>query len=167
MKKTEHIKIYSPKYVIELARKFRFNMTPAEKKLWEVLQKKKLNGLRFRRQHPIGRYIADFYCHEKRLIVEVDGSIHQLPERMEYDKVRDELLTEMHNVLHLQNEDVLSNVEYCKRRIIEAAANKLSPPSGDIGGRRPGGDQATIKSSPPLGDVGGWSAPTPKSPLGI
>jgi very-short-patch-repair endonuclease len=117
-----YIKEYSPKYVIELAQKFRLHPTPAEQRLWEVLQNKKPNGLRFRRQHPIGRYIADFYCHGKGLIVEVDEDIHLLPERMEYDKVRDEILVQMFTVLHLKNDAVLNNIEYCKRRIIDAAA---------------------------------------------
>jgi cyclase len=62
-------------------------MTSAEMVLWEKLSGSQL-GAKFRRQHPIGLYIADFYCHKYRLIVEVDGSIHNQPEIAEHDKTR-------------------------------------------------------------------------------
>jgi len=67
-------------------------MTGAEMKLWQELRNHKFKGLKFRRQHPIGRFIVDFYCHEKRLVVEVDGSIHDLTEVKERDEGREEEL---------------------------------------------------------------------------
>lgn len=64
------------------ARELRQELTPAERKLWAALRNKKLNGLKFRRQHPIDRFIVDFYCAAHKLVVEVDGDIHDTqPER--------------------------------------------------------------------------------------
>ena len=60
-------------------------MTGAEEKLWEQLRVKKLLGLRFRPQHLIDIFIADFYCHPVRLVIEVDGEIHKFREQKEYD----------------------------------------------------------------------------------
>jgi hypothetical protein len=58
--------------ILENARRLRENMTDYEKLLWEKLKRKQICGLRFRRQHPIDIFIADFYCHEVRLVVEID-----------------------------------------------------------------------------------------------
>ena len=58
------------------AHTLRSSMTEAEKVLWNELKSRKFQGLKFRRQHPIHWYIADFYCHEKRLVIEIDGGIH-------------------------------------------------------------------------------------------
>lgn len=66
----------------------RKKMTPAEKKLWERLKNSQLTSLKFRRQHPIDIFIADFYCHQKRMIIELDGGIHDMPEQKEYDEGR-------------------------------------------------------------------------------
>ena len=71
---------------LEAARLLRENMTYPEKLLWEKLKGKQICGLRFRRQHPIDLFIADFYCHEARLVVEVDGEIHK--QKKEYDDGR-------------------------------------------------------------------------------
>ncbi len=60
-------------------------MTPEEIKLWDYLRGKRICGLRFRAQHPIDRYIVDFYCHPIKLVIEVDGRIHKSKDRMEYD----------------------------------------------------------------------------------
>jgi very-short-patch-repair endonuclease len=62
-------------FVFELARELRRNMTDAENKLWNHL-KHGVGGLKFRRQHPLKNYIADFYCHKLKLIIEADGGIH-------------------------------------------------------------------------------------------
>ena len=66
----------------------RHNMTPAESRLWQRLRSGRLEGIHFRRQQVIGQFIADFYCHHARLVVEVDGGIHL--EQEEYDRSRDE-----------------------------------------------------------------------------
>ena len=64
---------YADQTTIDLAKKLRRKMTPYEKALWQRLRTHKIAGFKFRRQHPIKFYIADFYCHEARLVVEVDG----------------------------------------------------------------------------------------------
>ena len=73
--------------IFENAKHLRKKMTDAEQVLWYYL-KAGINGFKFRRQHPIGIYIADFYCHKVKLIIEVDGSIHNQPEVMESDEIR-------------------------------------------------------------------------------
>ncbi|MFL5239582.1 MAG: endonuclease domain-containing protein, partial [Rhizomicrobium sp.] len=68
----------------EAARQLRLNATDAERKLWYCLRDKRVLGLRFRRQQPIGPYIADFYCSAAKLVVELDGSQHA-DTRAQYD----------------------------------------------------------------------------------
>ena len=63
-------------------------MTPAEVALWQALRGRKLDGLRFRRQQGIGPYIVDFYCVEARLVVELDGAVHDAPSAQAYDAER-------------------------------------------------------------------------------
>ncbi|WOK05895.1 endonuclease domain-containing protein [Imperialibacter roseus] len=63
----------------------RKNHTAAENLLWQNLRGRKLGGHKFRRQHPVAGFIADFYCHEAKLVIELDGKIHNLSEQKEYD----------------------------------------------------------------------------------
>ena len=70
----------------------RENMTNAEKILWEKLRNKNFQNLKFRRQHPISLYIADFYCHELKLIIEIDGGYHSAEDQILRDKERTEVL---------------------------------------------------------------------------
>ena len=95
-------------------------MTPAEKILWDELKEKKLNGYRFRKQHPVYRYILDFYCHECLLAIEIDGDIHKV--RKDYDQYRDDYLKsigittlrftndEIHNTLNQVLEKIRDNL---------------------------------------------------------
>ena len=101
---------------IDRARKLRKNMTPEEKILWQRIRNRKFRGLKFTRQHPIVYdviynhrlfFIADFYCAEKKLIIEIDGKIHD--SQKEYDERRDEILTNMDlRVLRIKNEEIKS-----------------------------------------------------------
>jgi very-short-patch-repair endonuclease len=92
------------------ARTLRSNMTDVERLLWQSLRGKQINGHRFRRQHPIGKYIADFACVEQRLVVELDGGQHQ--EQLEYDQQRSEFLRlQGWRVLRFWNNQVLENIE--------------------------------------------------------
>src|SRR4051794_22135472 len=75
-----------PPGVLARAREMRHEQTPAEQKLWAVVRGKQLYGHKFRRQHPIGRFIADFYCAEARLVIELDGESHAA--QQEYDAIR-------------------------------------------------------------------------------
>ena len=98
--------------IIRRASELRKNMTEAERILWSALRRKQLNGRRFRRQHPIDRFIADFYCHEARLVVEVDGGIHQLRDQREYDIGRsDELDSLGLRVIRFTNEQVKNKLQ--------------------------------------------------------
>ena len=90
------------------ARALRHNQTDAERKFWEQVRNRRLAGLKFKRQHPIGSYIAD--CIEKRLIVELDGAQHMKQES--YDAEREAFLsTKGYCVLRFWNVDVLTNME--------------------------------------------------------
>lgn len=97
---------------LDLKRKLRSDATLAEHKLWFFLKAKKLGGFKFRRQHGIGPYIVDFYCSEKRMVIEIDGDIHALPENIKKDYLRTGYLKKLGlQVLRYTNEDVLNNIE--------------------------------------------------------
>jgi very-short-patch-repair endonuclease len=74
------------------AKRLRANMNLPERRLWWALRKSGLDGLKFRRQHPLGPFVLDFYCHAARLAVEVDGGSHGIAGRRESDARRDEWL---------------------------------------------------------------------------
>ncbi len=80
-----------PEYVKEISRELRGKQTQTEEILWQLLRNRKFHNLKFRRQHAIGRYIADFYCDEKKIVIELDGKIHE--NQKEYDAIRDEIIT--------------------------------------------------------------------------
>lgn len=93
-----------------LARQMRCEPTPAEKLLWERLRNKQLLGFKFRRQQTIDRFIVDFYCSEARLVVEVDGEIHDYTQAE--DAIRQEFLQSLGlQVVRFRNEDVLERME--------------------------------------------------------
>ena len=71
--------------IFRRASELRKRMTNAEKVLWSAIRRKQICGKKFRRQHPIDKFIVDFYCHECKLIIEVDGGIHNNPEQREHD----------------------------------------------------------------------------------
>ena len=78
----------------EYAKQMRKNPTKAEEILWHRLKNKQVGGLKFRRQHPVDRFIADFYCHERKLVIELDGSVHDDDKQKDLDKGRTETLNE-------------------------------------------------------------------------
>jgi very-short-patch-repair endonuclease len=93
-----------------LAREMRHSPTLAENKLWERLRNRRLNGLKFRRQHAIDRFIVDFYCAEARLVIEVDGEIHQYTQAE--DALRTEFLESLGlRVIRFENGDVLTQID--------------------------------------------------------
>ena len=106
---------------IEFAKKLRKNQTSAEKLLWEYLKGRKLQNAKFRRQHPIGGFIVDFYCHNSQLVIELDGSIHHQIGQKEYDKERQEVLEEVLKlrVLRFQTTEVSQDIDSVLRRIEE------------------------------------------------
>ena len=120
--------------ILEAAREMRRNSTPAEKVLWSALRDGRLAGLKFYRQDVIGPYIADFYCASARLVIEVDGDIHDC--RAEEDAARTRRFEEYgYRVIRFRNEMVLNDLDKVLSQIAEAA---LTPgPSPDSGGGEP------------------------------
>ena len=108
----------SSKSSFEDAKKLRSNQTDAEALLWEALRNRQINGLKFRRQHPVSSFIADFYCHERQLVIELDGSIHDEPEVAERDQLRTNVFTELGlKVVRFRNEEVINDLNNVLQRI--------------------------------------------------
>ncbi|HEV8269889.1 MAG TPA: endonuclease domain-containing protein [Chitinophagaceae bacterium] len=96
----------------QFGKELRQQSTEAEKLLWTELRNKKINGLKFRRQHPIDKFIVDFYCHEKKLAIELDGGVHDKKVNKEYDEARTAMLAGLNViVLRFKNEDVINNMK--------------------------------------------------------
>ena len=91
--------------MVEVAREFRKEPTKSEDILWQALRGKKLDGIKFRRQHPVGNFVVDFYSSVYRLVNEVDGSVHD--NRVEADRARQDILEMLGlNVLRIKSETV-------------------------------------------------------------
>jgi very-short-patch-repair endonuclease len=118
------------------ARRLRANMTLAEPKLWSMLGGGKVAGLSFRRQHPIGEYVADFWCADARLVIEVDGSQHDRRWQRAHDEKRTAKLAQQNiKVIRIPNEEVLLNIRGVYLTILEAvegAASTPTRPSADL-----------------------------------
>jgi very-short-patch-repair endonuclease len=112
-----------PPPILRNARKLRREQTDAERKLWFLLRDRRLVGVKFRRQFPIGRYIADFCCVERKLIVELDGSQHV--ESGQADEVRTAFLNSCgYRVMRLWNHQVLEDEEVAWEAILEAVRKR-------------------------------------------
>jgi len=106
------------------ATQLRNSSTDAERRLWRFIRQRQLNGYRFRRQVPIGCYIADFVCFEARLIVELDGGQHS--QSRAYDARRERFLTgEGYQVLRFWNNDVLQNMDGVFQVLMKAVGTGL------------------------------------------
>lgn len=92
------------------ARELRLRTTEAEQKLWSLIRNRQLRGKKFRRQHAIANYVLDFYCHESKLGIELDGNFHNSREGMEYDNARTASLNEVGiTVLRFWNEEIIND----------------------------------------------------------
>src|SRR5439155_19324369 len=99
-------------YVYALCRQLRIQQTPAEQILWEALRDRRLQGFKFRRQHPLGRYIADFCCPEAKLVIEIDGKVHDRPEQKDYDQIREEEIKARNfQMIRFRNDEIENNLE--------------------------------------------------------
>jgi len=106
----------------QYGRELRQESTEAENLLWAELRNRKLNGLKFRRQHPLDKFIVDFYCNEKKLVVELDGNIHDEKINKEYDEARTAMLAGLNvMVLRFRNEEVIINMKGVLKKISENA----------------------------------------------
>lgn len=108
-----------PPPLTHFARQMRQEPTKAEKHLWFRLRHSQLGGYKFRRQHPIGPYIVDFCCVEKKLIVEADGDIHAFQEKQDMERTQ-WLESEGYRVLRLANENILQQTEMVLEAILVA-----------------------------------------------
>jgi len=118
------------------AKSFRREMTGAERKLWYALRAHRFDGLGFRRQVPLGRYILDFVCHDLGLVIEVDGGQHFSALQAARDAVRDRwLATQGYRVIRFANNEVLGNVDGVLEYLLSIATNAPLPPCG--GARAP------------------------------
>ena len=130
---------FTYKLLKDFVGKHRSQPTEAENVLWEMLRDKRLNGFKFRRQHIIGNFIADFVCLSKKLIVEVDGAIHQLPENKISDEERTQELNKLgfkvirftNNEVLYQTDSVLSSIQ--KELESQNTNASTSPPSEGLG----------------------------------
>jgi very-short-patch-repair endonuclease len=115
---------------MEIAKNLRNNKTQTEQLLWEKLKGKQICGLRFRRQHPIDFSIVDFYCHQVRLVIEVDGEIHD--QQSEYDDGRSAEMEKFGiRVIRFRNSEVENDIENVISKIQSIVKERLkSPPWG-------------------------------------
>ena len=103
--------IFNQPQLKQQRQELRLHMTQPERKLWKLLRNNQM-GYKFRRQHSIGNYIADFYCPELKLILEVDGESHFVDFEQSYDKIREHFMMELGiHTLRLKNDDVIKNIE--------------------------------------------------------
>lgn len=119
----------APRETFERAKRLRRDMTLPEVVLWTALRGGRLRGLRFRRQHPLGPYILDFFCAAARLGVEVDGAGHDLPEQIAHDRRRDAYLGSVGvEVIRFAAEDVLRDelLDGVLRRIGDVAERRIA-----------------------------------------
>jgi very-short-patch-repair endonuclease len=116
----------------ETARKLRGHQTPAEKLLWENLRNRKLNSKKFLRQHPIvfainnreRFFIADFYCAEHGLIIELDGNVHEC--QKDYDELREWIIEKIgYKIIRFNNEEITNNIKTVLKQIIENLKENL------------------------------------------
>lgn len=92
----------------------------AEDLLWQIIRNRQIAGLKFRRQHPLANYIADFYCHELKLVIELDGDVHDIAWVKERDLRREKAMKELGlQIVRFSNEQVFSNADLIADKIIE------------------------------------------------
>jgi len=123
--------------LVQAARILRKQQTPAEGLLWELLRDRRFMNLKFRRQHQIGGYVVDFYCDEKKLVIELDGAVHDTSGRKKIDQKRDSYLQSIGlTVVRIKNETLLDETEAALAKI--AAATDPSPTGRGVGARGTG-----------------------------
>jgi len=136
------------------ARSLRSSLTKGEVLLWMELRELKSAGLHFRKQSPIGPYIVDFVCHSEKLVVEVDGELHETETGRRHDVNRDAYLMSLgYHVMRFDHPDVLANPWHCAQLVKDRAA--------------PGGGDPTrpLRGHPPLkGEGSGRATPPPEEP---
>jgi primosomal protein N'/very-short-patch-repair endonuclease len=131
----EHLRLAQESLIQDRAKDLRHNATEAEKKLWAQLRSEQLETYKFRRQMPFDHFIADFVCLERRLVIELDGGQHNMPETIEADKKRSVYFEQQgFHVLRFWNHEVMENIEGVMETIRHALAPPIQPsPAGGEG----------------------------------
>ncbi len=100
------------------ANELRRRSTKAEIKLWSLLRNRQLKSRKFRRQHSIAHYIPDFYCHECKLAIELDGNHHRKTEVKKYDQIRTTALNDLGiTVIRFWNEEIINDISHVLKKI--------------------------------------------------
>lgn len=108
----------------EIARNLRKNRTKEEAILWKLLRNRQFMGLKFKRQFPIGNYVVDFVCEEKKLVLEIDGGQHNEPENIKEDKLRTDFIeSKGYKVLRFWNNDINLNIQGVYETLLNAVKN--------------------------------------------
>ena len=116
------------KLIIERAQRLRKRMTKAEKEMWNLLKQDCFTNYKFRRQHPIDTFIVDFYCHQEKLVIEIDGGYHLTKEQQEKDINRSAVLKRLGiKILRFTNEEVRYQKGNTTKIILESLKNKGQP----------------------------------------
>jgi very-short-patch-repair endonuclease len=109
--------------ILGIAYDLRIKMTEAEKVLWKKLRNRQVKGYRFRRQHPVREFVVDFFCYEAKLVIELDGEVHDDPFQKERDQERTKILQSMGlKEIRFRNKEVLDNPEH----VVSIIAEKLT-----------------------------------------
>jgi very-short-patch-repair endonuclease len=112
--------------ILAHAREMRHPQTPAEASLWRALRNRK-TGFKLRRQHPIYRFIIDFYCAQAKLLIEIDGKSHLEPDQVEYDRARTESLEKLgYKVIRFTNNDVRYNIHTVADEILRTIEARIA-----------------------------------------
>lgn len=120
---TQHFNKSSEK---EKRRNFRKNQTFCEKIMWTYLRDRKTLGYKFKRQFSIDHYVIDFYCPELKLAIELDGSIHDIPDQKEYDALRQEYLEKFGiTFCRITNDELMSNANMAFNKIEQGISNLI------------------------------------------
>jgi very-short-patch-repair endonuclease len=113
--------------IMDRAKQLRRRMTEPEKIVWEIIRKNAILGLKFRRQHPINSYIADFYCHKVKLVIEIDGETHNQESAKLYDENRTNVLNSFGiEVIRFKNTDIRKNISLVKKEIEKKCKDLMS-----------------------------------------
>ena len=119
--------LHNRQHLKDFRKELRQNLTPAEAKLWTELKSRQLKGRRFNRQHSIGNYIVDFYCASEKLIIELDGDVHNNPIAQDYDLKRTVYLENLgYKVLRFENKLVFDHMRSVLQGITECFQEEKS-----------------------------------------
>lgn len=113
---------------VPAARQLRRPLTPTERLLWQQLRDRHLDGLKFRRQHPVGPFVLDFYCEDLRLAIEVDGGVHSTEEQARRDAERQAVLEKMGiRFIRIPAADIEANLEAAVAQLLNRIQTARDP----------------------------------------